>query len=142
MAADGNVTIEVDLSTSKAKSDAEQVEQILKDIGKDIPGVEVKVSTTNAEKEVSDLKKNLDKVPDKKETRFSGDGTQAAHEAEKVKAETDKVPDKKTTRYEADTEEASNHIGLLGRAQQQAEGKSTSFTSALKARLLGWEFTR
>lgn len=137
MASDGNVTIEVDLSTSKAKSDAEQVEQILKDIGKDIPGVEVKVSTTNAEKEVSDLKKNLDKVPDKKETRFSGDGTQAAHEAAKVKAETDKVPDKKTTRYEADTEEASNHIGLLGRAQQQAEGKSTSFTSALKGTAVG-----
>lgn len=137
MASDGNVTIEVDLSTSKAKSDAEQVEQILKDIGKDIPGVEVKVSTTNAEKEVSDLKKNLDKVPDKKETRFSGDGTQAAHEAEKVKAETDKVPDKKTTRYEADTEEASNHIGLLGRAQQQAEDKSTSFTSALKGTAVG-----
>ena len=137
MASDGNVTIEVDLSTSKAKSDAEQVEQILKDIGKDIPGVEVKVSTTNAEKEVSDLKKSLDKVPEKKETSFSGDGTQAAHEAEKVKAETDKVPDKKTTRYEADTEEASNHIGLLGRAQQQAEGKSTSFTSALKGTAVG-----
>ncbi|QAR22370.1 tape measure protein [Limosilactobacillus fermentum] len=137
MAADGKVTIEVDLSTNKAKSDAEQVEQILKDIGKDIPGVEVKVSTTNAEKEVSDLKKNLDKVPEKKETRFNGDGTQAAHEAEKVKAETDKVPDKKTTRYEADTEEASTHIGLLGRAQQQAESKSTSFTSALKGTAVG-----
>lgn len=137
MAADGNVTIEVDLSTNKAKSDADQIEQVLKDIGKDIPGIEVKVSTTNANQEVSDLKKNLDKVPDKKETRFSGDGTQAAHEAEKVKAETDKVPDKKTTRYEADTEEASNHIGLLGRAQQQAEGKSTSFTSALKGTAVG-----
>lgn len=137
MAADGKVTIEVDLSTSKAKSDAEQVEQILKDIGKDIPGVEVKVSTDNAEKEVSDLNKSLDKVPEKKKTSFSGDGSQAAHEAEKVKAETDKVPDKKITRYEADTEEASNHIGLLGRAQQQAEGKSTSFTSALKGTAVG-----
>lgn len=137
MASDGNVTIEVDLSTSKAKSDAEQVEQILKDIGKDIPGVEFKVSTTNAEKEVSDLEKSLDKVPEKKKTSFSGDGTQAAHEAEKVKAETDKVPDKKTTHYEADTEEASNHIGLLGRAQQQAESKSTSFTSALKGTAIG-----
>mgnify|MGYP003276599146 CR=1 FL=1 len=166
MASDGNVTIEVDLSTSKAKSDAEQVEQILKDIGKDIPGVEVKVSTTNAEKEVSDLKKILDKVPEKKETSFSGDGTQAEHEAQKVRAETDKVPDKKkisfsgdgtqaeraaekviadtekvpnnkVTRYEADTEEASNHIGLLGRAQQQAESKSTSFTSALKGTAVG-----
>ena len=166
MAADGTVTIEVDLSTSKAKSDAEQIEQMLKDIGKDIPGVEVKVSTDNAEKEVSDLKKSLDKVPEKKETSFTGDGTQAAHEAEKVKAETDKVPDKKkisfsgdgtqaeheaekvktetdkipdkkTTRYEADTEEASNHIGLLGRAQQQAESKSTSFTSALKGTAIG-----
>lgn len=137
MASDGNVTIEVDLSTSKAKSDAEQIEQVLKDIGKDIPGVEVKVSTTNAEQEVSDLKKNLDKVPDKKKTSFSGDGTQAVHEAEKVKVETDKIPDKKTTRYEADTEEASSHIGLLGRAQQQAEGKSTSFTSALKGTAVG-----
>lgn len=137
MASDGNVIIEVDLSTNKAKSDAEQIEQVLKDIGKDIPGIEVKVSTTNAEQEVSDLKKNLDKVPEKKETRFNGDGTQAAHEAEKVKAETDKVPDKKTTRYEADTEEASNHIGLLGHAQQQAESKSTSFTSALKGTAVG-----
>lgn len=137
MASDGNVIIEVDLSTNKAKSDAEQIEQVLKDIGKDIPGIEVKVSTTNANQEVSDLKKNLDKVPGKKETRFSGDGTQAAHEAEKVKAETDKVPDKKTTRYEADTEEASTHIGLLGRAQQQAEGKTTSFTSALKGTAIG-----
>lgn len=137
MAADGKVTIEVDLSTNKAKSDSEQIEQILKDIGKDIPGVEVKVSTTNAEKEVSDLEKSLDKVPEKKKTSFSGDGTQAAHEAEKVKAETDKVPDKKTTRYEADTEEASNHIGLLGRTQQQAESKSTSFTSALKGTAVG-----
>lgn len=137
MASDGNVIIEVDLSTNKAKSDAEQIEQVLKDIGKDIPGIEVKVSTTNAEQEVSDLKKNLDKVPEKKETRFNGDGTQAAHEAEKVKAETDKVPDKKTTRYEADTEEASNHIGLLGHAQQQAESKSTSFTSALKGTAIG-----
>lgn len=137
MAADGNVTIEVNLSTNKAKSDSEQIEQILKDIGKDIPGIEVKVSTTNAEKEVSDLEKSLDKVPEKKKTSFSGDGTQAAHEAEKVKAETDKVPDKKTTHYEADTEEASNHIGLLGRAQQQAEGKSTSFTSALKGTAVG-----
>lgn len=137
MASDGNVIIEVDLSTNKAKSDAEQIEQVLKDIGKDIPGIEVKVSTTNANQEVSDLKKNLDKVPEKKETRFNGDGTQAAHEAEKVKAETDKVPDKKTTRYEADTEEASTHIGLLGRAQQQAENKSTSFTSALKGTAVG-----
>lgn len=137
MAADGKVTIEVDLSTSKAESDSEKIEQILKNIGKDIPGVEVKVSTTNANQEVSDLKKNLDKVPEKKETRFNGDGTQAAHEAEKVKAETDKVPDKKTTRYEADTEEASTHIGLLGRAQQQAEGKTTSFAGALKGTAIG-----
>lgn len=137
MAADGKVTIEVDLSTSKAESDAEQIEKVLSNIGKDIPGIEVKVSTDNAEKEVSDLNKSLDKVPEKKKTSFSGDGTQAAHEAEKVKAETDKVPDKKITRYEADTEEASNHIGLLGRAQQQAEGKSTSFTSALKGTAVG-----
>ncbi|MGJ3924372.1 tape measure protein [Limosilactobacillus fermentum] len=137
MASDGNVTIEVDLSTSKAKSDAEQVEQVLKDIGKDIPGIEVKVSTTNAEKEVSDLKKSMDKVPEKKETSFSGDGTQAEHVAEKVISDTEKVPDKKVTRYEADTEEASNHIGLLGRAQQQAESKSTSFTSALKGTAVG-----
>lgn len=137
MAADGKVTIEVDLSTSKAESDAEQIERVLSNIGKDIPGIEVKVSTDNAEKEVSDLNKSLDKVPEKKKTSFSGDGTQAAHEAEKVKAETDKVPDKKITRYEADTEEASNHIGLLGRAQQQAEGKSTSFTSALKGTAVG-----
>lgn len=137
MAADGKVTIEVDLSTSKAESDAEQIEKVLSNIGKDIPGIEVKVSTDNAEKEVSDLNKSLDKVPEKKKTSFNGDGTQALHEAEKVKVETDKIPDKKTTHYEADTEEASSHISLLGRAQQQAEGKSTSFTSALKGTAIG-----
>lgn len=135
MAADGKVTIEVDLSTNHVQSDADQIEKILNDI--DIPTIKVKADGSNAEEEISDLKKDLDRVPEKKKTTFNGDGTQAAHEAQKVKAETDKVPDKKTTRYEADTEEASNHIGLLGRAQQQAEGKTTSFTSALKGTAVG-----
>lgn len=135
MASDGKVTIEFDLDTNRVQSDADKVEKILNDIS--IPTIKVKADGTNAEEEISDLKKSLDKVPEKKKTTFNGDGTQATHEAQKVKVETDKIPDKKTTRYEADTEEASNHIGLLGRAQQQAESKSTSFTSALKGTAVG-----
>lgn len=135
MAADGKVTIEVDLSTNHVQSDADQIEKILNDI--DIPTIKVKADGSNAEEEISDLKKDLDKVPEKKKTTLNADGTQAAHEAQKVKAETDKVPDKKTTRYEADTSSAEQHIGLLGRSQQQAEGKTTSFTSALKGTAIG-----
>lgn len=135
MAADGKVTIEVDLSTNHVQSDADQIEKILNDI--DIPTIKVKADGSNAEEEISDLKKDLDKVPEKKKTTLNADGTQATHEAQKVKAETDKVPDKKTTRYEADTSSAEQHIGLLGRTQQQAEGKTTSFTSALKGTAVG-----
>lgn len=135
MAADGKVTIEVDLNTNNVQSDADQIEKILNDI--DIPTIKVKADGSNAEEEISDLKKDLDKVPEKKKTTLNADGTQATHEAQKVKAETDKVPDKKTTRYEADTSSAEQHIGLLGRAQQQAEGKTTSFTGALKGTAIG-----
>lgn len=135
MAADGKVTIEVDLNTSHIQSDSDQIEKILNDI--DIPTIKVKADASNAEEEISDLKKDLDKVPEKKNTTLNADGTQAANEAQKVKAETDKVPDKKTTRYEADTSTAEQHIGLLGRAQQQAEGKTTSFTGALKGTAIG-----
>lgn len=135
MAADGKVTIEVDLSTNHVQSDADQIEKILNDI--DIPTIKVKANGSNAEEEISDLKKDLDKVPEKKKTTLNADGTQAAHEAQKVKAETDKVPDKKTTRYEADTSSAEQHIGLLGRSQQEAEGKTTSFTDALKGTAVG-----
>lgn len=135
MAADGKVTIEVDLSTNHVQSDADQIEKILNDI--DIPTIKVKADGSNAEEEISDLKKDLDKVPEKKKTTLNADGTQAAHEAQKVKAETDKVPDKKTTRYEADTSSAEQHIGLLGRSQQEAEGKTNSFTGALKGTAIG-----
>lgn len=135
MAADGKVTIEVDLSINHVQSDADQIEKILNDI--DIPTIKVKADGSNAEEEISDLKKDLDKVPEKKKTTLNADGTQATHEAQKVKAETDKVPDKKTTRYEADTSSAEQHIGLLGRSQQEAEGKTTSFTSALKGTAIG-----
>lgn len=135
MAADGTVTIEVDLSTNHVQSDADQIEKILNDI--DIPTIKVKADGSNAEEEISDLKKDLDKVPEKKKTTLNADGTQAAHEAQKVKAETDKVPDKKTTHYEADTSSAEQHIGLLGRSQQEAEGKTTSFTGALKGTAIG-----
>lgn len=135
MAADGKVTIEVDLDTSHVQSDSDQIEKILNDVN--IPTIKVKADGSNAEEEISDLKKDLDKVPEKKKTTLNADGTQATNEAQKVKAETDKIPDKKTTRYEADTEEASSHIGLLGRAQQQAEGKTTSFKEALKGTAIG-----
>lgn len=64
MATDGKVTIEVDLSTNHVQSDADQIEKILNDI--DIPTIKVKADGSNAEEEISDLKKDLDKVPEKK----------------------------------------------------------------------------
>lgn len=64
MAADGKVTIEVDLNTSKAESDAEQIEKILNDI--DIPTIKVKADGSNAEKEVVDVEKLVQELPKEK----------------------------------------------------------------------------
>lgn len=64
MAADGKVTIEVDLNTSKAESDAEQVEKILNDI--DIPTIKVKADGSSAEKEVVDVEKLVQELPKEK----------------------------------------------------------------------------
>lgn len=64
MAADGKVTIEVDLNTSKAESDAEQIEKILNDI--DIPTIKVKADGSSAEKEVVDVEKLIQELPKEK----------------------------------------------------------------------------
>lgn len=64
MAADGKVTIEVDLNTSKAGSDAEQIEKILNDI--DIPTIKVKADGSSAEKEVVDVEKLVQELPKEK----------------------------------------------------------------------------
>lgn len=64
MAADGKVTIEVDLNTSKAESDAEQIEKILNDI--DIPTIKVKADGSSAEKEVVDVEKLVQELPKEK----------------------------------------------------------------------------
>ena len=64
MAADGKVTIEVDLNTSKAESDAEQIEKILNDI--DIPTIKVKADGSSAEKEVVDVEKLVQGLPKEK----------------------------------------------------------------------------
>lgn len=64
MAADGKVTIEVDLNTSQAESDAEQIEKILNDI--DIPTIKVKADGSNAEKEVVDVEKLVQELPKEK----------------------------------------------------------------------------
>ena len=64
MAADGKVTIEVDLSTNHVQSDADQIEKILNDI--DIPTIKVKADGTNAEKEVVDVEKLVQELPKEK----------------------------------------------------------------------------
>lgn len=64
MAVDGKVTIEVDLNTSKAESDAEQIEKILNDI--DIPTIKVKADGSSAEKEVVDVEKLVQELPKEK----------------------------------------------------------------------------
>lgn len=64
MAADGKVTIEVDLSTNHVQSDADQIENILNDI--DIPTIKVKADGSNAEKEVVDVEKLVQELPKEK----------------------------------------------------------------------------
>lgn len=64
MAADGKVTIEVDLSTNHVQSDADQIEKILNDI--DIPTIKVKADGTNAKKEVVDVEKLVQELPKEK----------------------------------------------------------------------------
>lgn len=64
MAADGKVTIEVDLNTSKTESDSEQIEKILNDI--DIPTIKVKADGSSAEKEVVDVEKLVQELPKEK----------------------------------------------------------------------------
>ncbi|MEK1411096.1 tape measure protein [Limosilactobacillus fermentum] len=64
MAADGKVTIEVDLSTNHVQSDADQIEKILNDI--DVPTIKVKADGTNAEKEVVDVEKLVQELPKEK----------------------------------------------------------------------------
>lgn len=64
MAADGKVTIEVDLDTNRVQSDADQIEKILNDI--DIPTIKVKADGSNAEKEVVDVEKLVQELPKEK----------------------------------------------------------------------------
>lgn len=64
MAADSKVTIEVDLNTNHAQSDADQIEKILNDI--DVPTIKVKADGTNAEKEVVDVEKLVQELPKEK----------------------------------------------------------------------------
>lgn len=64
MAADGKVTIEVDLSTNHVQSDADQIEKILNDI--DIPTIKVKADGSTAEKEVVDVEKLVQELPKEK----------------------------------------------------------------------------
>lgn len=64
MAADGKVTIEVDLNTGQVQSDADQIEKILSGI--DIPTIKVKADGENAEKEIVDVDKLVQELPKEK----------------------------------------------------------------------------
>lgn len=190
MAADGKVTIEVDLDTDGVQSDADKVKDILNDIGKadheikfgvddesakekikqiaddvrhlpkeartelraigDKAGIEefdkflkllpkeerVKLLTDFQNKGIVDFKHALSQIP--KETRSEVKlNDNASEPIKRIKKGIDEVPTDHKTTFEADTSTAEQHIGLLGRAQQQAEGKTTSFTSALKGTAIG-----
>lgn len=190
MAADGNVTIEVDLDTDGVQSDAEKVKDILSDIGKsdndikigvddgsakekikqiaddvshlpkeartelkaisDKAGIEdfdkflkllpkeerVKLLTDFQDKGIVDFQHALSQIPKEKRSEVKLNDN-ASEPIRRIKKGIDEVPVDHKTTFEADTSTAEQHIGLLGRAQQQAEGKTTSFTSALKGTAIG-----
>lgn len=190
MAADGKVTIEVDLDTDGVQSDADKVKDILNDIGKsdrdikigvdgesakekikqiaddvsrlpkeartelkaisDKAGIEdfgkflkllpkeerVKLLTDFQDKGIVDFQHALSQIPKEKRSEIKLNDN-ASEPIRRIKKGIDEVPTDHKTTFEADTSSAEQHIGLLGRAQQQAEGKTTSFTSALKGTAIG-----
>lgn len=190
MAADGKVTIEVDLDTDSVQSDADKVKDILNDIGKtdheikfgvddesakekinqiaddvsrlpkeartelkaisDKAGIEdfdkflkllpkeerVKLLTDFQDKGIVDFQHALSQIPKEKRSEVKLNDN-ASEPIRRIKKGIDEVPTDHKTTFEADTSTAEQHIGLLGRAQQQAEGKTTSFTSALKGTAIG-----
>lgn len=66
MAADGKVTIEVDLATDNVQSDSEKIKDILDGIDKADYKIKFSVDASNAEKEVIDIEKLVQLLPKEK----------------------------------------------------------------------------
>ena len=115
------------------KAGIEEFDKFLKLLPKE---ERVKLLTDFQDKGIVDFNHALSQIP--KEKRFDVKlNDNASEPIKQIKKGIEEVPTEHKTKFEADTEEASTHIGLLGRAQQQAENKSTSFTSALKGTAVG-----
>ncbi|WP_270367753.1 tape measure protein [Limosilactobacillus fermentum] len=96
----------------------------------------VKLLTDFQDKGIVDFQHALSQIPKEKRSEVKLNDN-ASEPIRRIKKGIDEVPTDHKTTFEADTSTAEQHIGLLGRAQQQAEGKTTSFTSALKGTAIG-----
>lgn len=115
------------------KAGIEEFDKFLKLLPKE---ERVKLLTDFQDKGIVDFQHALSQIPKEKRSEVKLNDN-ASEPVKRIKKGIEEVPTEHKTKFEADTEEASNHIGLLGRAQQQAEGKTTSFTSALKGTAIG-----
>lgn len=115
------------------KAGIEEFDKFLKLLPKE---ERVKLLTDFQDKGIVDFQHALSQIPKEKRSNVELNDN-ASEPIRRIKKGIEEVPTKHTTEFEADTEEASNHIDLLGRAQQQAESKSTSFTAALKGTAVG-----
>lgn len=115
------------------KAGIEEFDKFLKLLPKE---ERVKLLTDFQDKGIVDFNHALSQIPKEKRSDIKLNDN-ASEPIRRIKKGIEEVPTEHETKFEADTEEASNHIGLLGRAQQQAENKSTSFTSALKGTAVG-----
>lgn len=96
----------------------------------------VKLLTDFQDKGIVDFQHALSQIPKEKRSEVKLNDN-ASEPIRRIKKGIDEVPTDHKTTFEADTSTAEQHIGLLGRAQQQAEGKTTSFTDALKGTAVG-----
>lgn len=122
-----------ELKTISDKAGIEDFDKFLKLLPKE---ERVKLLTDFQDKGIVDFQHALSQIPKEKRSEVKLNDN-ASEPIRRIKKGIDEVPTDHKTTFEADTSTAEQHIGLLGRAQQQAEGKTTSFTSALKGTAIG-----
>lgn len=115
------------------KAGIEEFDKFLKLLPKE---ERVKLLTDFQDKGIVDFKHALSQIPKEKRSEVKLNDN-ASEPIRRIKKGIDEVPTDHKTTFEADTSTAEQHIGLLGRSQQEAEGKTTSFTSALKGTAIG-----
>ncbi|MCT3429458.1 hypothetical protein EFQ32_00940 [Limosilactobacillus fermentum] len=115
------------------KAGIEEFDKFLKLLPKE---ERVKLLTDFQDKGIVDFQHALSQIPKEKRSEVKLNDN-ASEPIRRIKKGIEEVPTNHETKFEVDTSSAEQHIGLLGRAQQQAEGKTTSFTSALKGTAIG-----